>query len=997
MCGWEDEWLKRSDGKSEGKARFAPTKSMEVAQMVRESVGAESYPNSQIPKEGITMIRIHRRVRLAAVAILAAILAVSLGVLAAPYRSVSPVSLNQQGQPDIAIAPAIFEFGPVVVGQTKTGRFRVLNVGQAELVINSAMLSGIPGAVVGFSAPLKLASGAEAELQIDFKPTAEGTLKGALEIASNDPDEPKVSLTLRGTGVREIADLTVTANTTWNGDVFARNITVAKGVTITAMEELTIYATGNAQIDGDLTGGCHAIRIFVEQKAVISGRIQNLCSVEQVYELPNSVAPGIALVAAGGLILAGPVTAMGDPVIVSHQFLIPSAKELSYLLSSGSGGAMTDSREQEADNQPENYDVEIRAPVSAVMGGNPLLMWQDQAVLIAADIIAGDGLPGRPEPETVMQMDTQGGTVRDKGGNGGNAGSVVVRVGGQGQVNVGSRVVAGGNGGNGANARAKGIKGRRNAEAIGGNGGNAGSVWLLAPGAARMNIVGPVTLRQGNGGAGGNAEAEGEKGENGCPPEDGGKAKAEGKKGGNAGGPVEVRGIVRGLQNVTVAGGRGGRGGDATATGGRGGDSTCCKEGGKGGDAEAVGGKGGNVELDTRGYPVQVAPAPSFQGGDGGNATATAGNGGDGAPPGDPGEAKAKKGEGGEGKIIAPPMVQRRDGVDGVANKIPGVAGKAQACLPSPAIDLVFGIIPGWKGCAFFTLSASVGQLADALNGGGFLAAAHQNLNSLAIIDLASRQLKMISVGSQPHSVEMTPDGRRTFVGNFGSGNISVVDVPNQRVIETVRVGNQTVALALDSKTNKLYAVNFGDNNVAVVQYKEGASQVVGTVRGLREPIYVALSPDGRRGYVSSQRRGQDIVVFDTVSTNIVGRVPMPNLELRKLAVSPDGKRLYAAARTDAQGTGRIAVIDTTNLQIVQQIPVEAYPLALTVTPSGGCLIVTHSFPNKVSFIDLKTEKVLAVLPSGQVPQAAAIGGGLVYVTNLESDAISVYNLGSCQ
>jgi YVTN family beta-propeller protein len=917
------------------------------------------------------------------------------------------LDMAQASQPDIAMSPPVFEFGPVIVGETKAGRVRVLNVGQAELVINSATLAGFPGAIVGFAAPLKLAPGAEAELQIDFKPTVEGTLKGTLEIASNDPDEPKVSITLRGAGVREITDLTVSANTTWKGDIFARNITIAKGVTITATEELTVYATGNVQIDGELVAGCHAIRIFVDQKAVFNGRIQNQCSVEQVYELPSSIAPGITFVASGGLILAGPVTAMGDPVVVSHQFLIPSAKELSYLLSPTSGEAMSDfrgtpSEEQDANNQPESYDVEIRAPISAVMGGNPLLMWQDQDVLVVADITAGDGLPGLPgKPETVVQMDAQGGTVRVRGANGANAGSVVSRiVGARGQVNVGSPggppvVVRGGNGGNGGPARAGGNRNSPNAEANGGNGGNAGSVWLIAPGAASMNIVGPVTLRQGDGGAGGSADAIGAGGEDGCPPKDGGKAVANGGNGGKAGGNVEVRGTVRGLQNVTVAGGKGGKGGNATATGGKGGNSTCCKKGGKGGDATARGGKGGDVNLDTRGYPVQVAPAPSFQGGDGGDATARGGNGGAGAPPGDPGKASAKGGEPGIGRVVHPPAVQRRDGTPGITIAIPGVPGSLQVCLPRWEIDLVFGIIPGWKDCEFFTLS--VGQLADALTGGEFLAAAHQNLNSLAIIDLASRQLKMISVGSQPHSVEMTPDGRRAFVGNFGSGDISVVDIPNQRVIETVRVGNQTVALSFDPKTNKLYAVNFGDSNVSIVQYREGGSQVVGTVRGLREPIYVTLSPDGRRGYVSSQRRGQDIVVFDTASTNIVGRIPVPNMELRKLAVSPDGKRLYAAARTDAQGTGRIAVIDTANLQIVQQIPVEAFPLALTVTPSGACLIVTHSFVNKVSFIDLKTEKVLAVLPSGQTPQAVAIGGELAYVTNLESDAISVYNVGSCQ
>lgn len=1000
------------------------------------------------------MIRIHRRVRWVVIAALSAILAVSLGGLAAPYREELRATLHQQGQPDIVIAPAVFEFGPVVVGQTKIGQMRVINVGQAELVINAVTLSGLPGAVVGFTAPLKLAPGAEAMLQVNFTPASEGTLSGALEFASNDPDEPKVSIVLRGTGVREITDLTVTANTTWKGNILARSITVAKGVTIVADEDLVVYTTGSFQLDGNLEVNCRAINLFVEQKAVIKGTIQNLCSAERAQALPeDSEPPAITLVTMQGLELAGPVKAVGSLISVSSQHLISSEKELRYMLERPNSPAITaphvadgvsSSRHQAtADIQPPTYDVIITIPPSTE-SGNIIGRYEGHNVLIATNLIAANGKAGK--------NDVGPGFRRGHDGQPGKNAILTIRTTGkQGRIDIaGGVTIASGDGGKGGGAQATS---GRPATALGGRGAQPGEVRIVGETSdSEINILmgGPpgavpqgVTLRRGNGGNGGLAQAIGSDGKNGCPPEDGGDAIANAGDGASVESRAWVRGKVNGLQNLTIAGGSGGNGGNAIAVGGKGGWATCCgKAGGRGGsmkintDAPADNrgrhGNGGNAKLalDPPLRATATVDPNSFIGGRGDNASFSGGKGGnggscecsqagDGGKGGDaiggPGAAGVgpNGSSGGGGTTIAPRTGNGGDGGDGLppgregkggtnATGVaapdsfqPGKPGNPVLCLPFQVFDLVFGLIPGWKDCEFFTLS--VGQLADALTGGEFLAAAHQNLNSLAIIDLASRQLKMISVGSQPHSVEMTPDGRRAFVGNFGSGDISVVDIPNQRAIETIWVGNQTAALSFDPKTNKLYAVNFGDSNVSIVQYREGGSQVVGTVRGLREPIYVVLSPDGRRGYVSSQRRGQDIVVFDTASTNIVGRVPMPNLELRKLAVSPDGKRLYAAARTDAQGTGQVAVIDTTSLQIVQRIPVEAFPLALTVTPSGACLIVTHSLPNKVSFIDLKAEKVLAVLPSGQAPQAAAISGELAYVTNLESDAISVYNLGSCR
>lgn len=138
---------------------------------------------------------------------------------------------------------------------------------------------------------------------------------------------------------------------------------------------------------------------------------------------------------------------------------------------------------------------------------------------------------------------------------------------------------------------------------------------------------------------------------------------------------------------------------------------------------------------------------------------------------------------------------------------------------------------------------------ADSSQAGPFLLVANEGTNTLAIVDLTTRQVKTVPVGTAPHSVDLTPDGRRAFVGNFGSGDVSIVDIPGQRVLETVRSGNQTTALTFDPNTNKLYTTNFGDNNVTIIQYREGGSQVVGTVRDVRQPLDVELSPDGRRGY----------------------------------------------------------------------------------------------------------------------------------------------------
>jgi DNA-binding beta-propeller fold protein YncE len=318
---------------------------------------------------------------------------------------------------------------------------------------------------------------------------------------------------------------------------------------------------------------------------------------------------------------------------------------------------------------------------------------------------------------------------------------------------------------------------------------------------------------------------------------------------------------------------------------------------------------------------------------------------------------------------------------------------------------------------------------------GPFLAIANSDSNTLAgpSVTVTSDLILLyasVPVGSQPLSVDVaaisaaasvansgskegTPSQiraaqaqqqvLRAFTANFGSDDVSVVDIqikaadqpPELRVVETIKVGRQPTSLDFDPNSNRLYVNNFGDNNVSVIEVKATGSRVIATIGGFREPIFVRISPDGKRGYVSSQRRGQGVAVFDTAKNAIIGRVDLPNVELRRLALSPDGKRLYVAVRTDFFGTGEIAVIDTESLQVIQRYRTEPFPLEIAVTPNGRCLVITHSVPNRVSLMDATDgEFISAQDPTANEPQSVAIIENRAYVTNYRSDTISVFEFG---
>jgi hypothetical protein len=236
------------------------------------------------------------------------------------------------------------------------------------------------------------------------------------------------------------------------------------------------------------------------------------------------------------------------------------------------------------------------------------------------------------------------GTLRVNGGriaagNGGNAGAPTGRgvrgkAGGRGgslHFRAKNIVVNGGNfvagdGGKGSDqTKFKAAAGT--AQAYGGNGGAAGK-RVRFQGSKSVSFTGPTSIHLGNGGNGGSATATGGPGNSKCKiAQDGANARARGGKGGKANKRGTITGRVSGLVNITLSGGQGGKGGDATATGGQGGSALNCKNsatGGKGGYATALAGDGGKS-----GYSgAAIAGAFSFKSGNGGNATANPGDGG---------------------------------------------------------------------------------------------------------------------------------------------------------------------------------------------------------------------------------------------------------------------------------------------------------------------------------------------------------------------------------
>ena len=110
-----------------------------------------------------------------------------------------PASLHVIGAPDIAVNPPSLDFGPVFVGASPTKTVVVSNPGTDDLVV-SGIASSDPTLTASPSA-FTLAPLASQSVTVTFHPIAPATLNAMLTVASNDPDNPALSVTVLGAGV----------------------------------------------------------------------------------------------------------------------------------------------------------------------------------------------------------------------------------------------------------------------------------------------------------------------------------------------------------------------------------------------------------------------------------------------------------------------------------------------------------------------------------------------------------------------------------------------------------------------------------------------------------------------------------------------------------------------------------------------------------------------------------------------------------------------------
>jgi YVTN family beta-propeller protein len=217
-------------------------------------------------------------------------------------------------------------------------------------------------------------------------------------------------------------------------------------------------------------------------------------------------------------------------------------------------------------------------------------------------------------------------------------------------------------------------------------------------------------------------------------------------------------------------------------------------------------------------------------------------------------------------------------------------------------------------------------------------------------------RLASVALGHAPHEVSISPDGRLAAVSNYGTrerpgSTLSIVDLEQALELRRIDLAPHTRPHGVAWYAPDRVAVTAeGSRQLLVVDPADG--RIVTAIETGQEVSHmIAVSRDGTRAYVTNIGSGTTTAI-DLVADRKLGDVATGGGS-EALALTPDGRELWVAARAD----GQIAIVDTATLAVTARLPLPGIPIRIAITPDGTTALVTCAGTSELVAYDLASRR----------------------------------------
>jgi YVTN family beta-propeller protein len=240
--------------------------------------------------------------------------------------------------------------------------------------------------------------------------------------------------------------------------------------------------------------------------------------------------------------------------------------------------------------------------------------------------------------------------------------------------------------------------------------------------------------------------------------------------------------------------------------------------------------------------------------------------------------------------------------------------------------------------------------------------------HTITVLDLKGPSVKAtfeLGPATRPHGIWVSRDGTRVWVTCEGIQSVLELDVANGKILKTWKTNQQTSHMVVPTPDErKLYVANIGSGSVSVI---DRTSDTVTTITTAPGPEGIAVSPDGKEVWVAN-RAANTLSIIATATDKVLATFDSGGQMPIRVKFTPDGKQVWVSnARSN-----RVTVFDAASRKMLGAVDVGAVPVGIVITPDGQRAFVANTNANQVSVIEVGSRKMLRAFAPGTEPDGMA-------------------------
>ncbi|HOP61810.1 MAG TPA: beta-propeller fold lactonase family protein [Spirochaetota bacterium] len=234
--------------------------------------------------------------------------------------------------------------------------------------------------------------------------------------------------------------------------------------------------------------------------------------------------------------------------------------------------------------------------------------------------------------------------------------------------------------------------------------------------------------------------------------------------------------------------------------------------------------------------------------------------------------------------------------------------------------------------------------------------------NAIHVIDMKDYTYKLTipTKGIWTKIIAMTNDHKLAFASNWESHDVSVIDVNQYKVIGKVKVAGIPRGMVTTADDKYLYVCIFSSGQIQKIDI--ASRKIVKTMKfpkGAKR--HIILDKKKNILYVTDMYRGS-VYVINAADDKVIKEIPVDQ-KLNTGKLTPDGKYLFVSSRgpnnpetylKKGYKFGKVYIIDTETLQIIDWVWGRNQPTGLDISPDGKHMAFTNFLDNEIEYYRIK-------------------------------------------